>query len=102
MRTFMFINVLPLERTPDGESNKELHSKRVSLFNRQLSSFAQEFSAKHLDVTVLFVDAHQYFSYILDHAAEYGIKNTTGYCADYSKPDIDTNYANYGCLPLNQ
>ncbi len=45
-------------------------------------------------------DTHSYLSGILDNPAQYGIKNTTGYCKHYNAPDIATNYASYGCLPI--
>lgn len=98
----MFLNVPPLERSPRGLKKPALYKRRVSTFNRHLSTFVDAFTAKHSDVTVLFVDSYKYFNYILDHPAEFGIKNTTGYCADNNKSDIDTNYESYGCLPLYQ
>jgi len=45
-------------------------------------------------------DTYSYLSGILDNPSRYGIKNTTSYCPNYNAPDIDTNYAAYGCLPI--
>lgn len=49
---------------------------------------------------MMFFNTHDYLNQILVNPAEYGIKNTTGYCLNYNAPDIDTNYAAYGCLPI--
>jgi phospholipase/lecithinase/hemolysin len=47
-------------------------------------------------------DTYSYLNGILDDPALYGIKNTTGYCKNYDAPDIATNYASYGCLPIQE
>lgn len=47
-------------------------------------------------------DTYTFLSGILDDPAPYGIKNTTGYCPRYDAPDIATNYAAYGCLPIEE
>lgn len=47
-------------------------------------------------------DTHTFLSGVLDNPRPYGIKNTTGYCPNYDAPDIATNYAAYGCLPILQ
>ena len=45
---------------------------------------------------------HSFLNGILDDPASYWIKNTTGYCDRYDSPDIDTNYASYGYLPIRE
>jgi phospholipase/lecithinase/hemolysin len=47
-------------------------------------------------------DTYSFLTGILDNPAPYGIKNTTGYCPNYDAPDIATNYASYGCLPIQE
>jgi phospholipase/lecithinase/hemolysin len=47
-------------------------------------------------------DTYSFLTGILDNPAPYGIKNTTGYCPNYDAPDIATNYAAYGCLPIQE
>jgi phospholipase/lecithinase/hemolysin len=47
-------------------------------------------------------DTYSYLSGILDEPAPYSIKNRTGYCKHYDAPDIATNYAAYGCLPISE
>ena len=47
-------------------------------------------------------DTTTFLNYVLDHPSEYGISNTTGYCAAYDQPDINTDPGKYGCAPLEQ
>ena len=47
-------------------------------------------------------DTYMFLTGVLDDPSKYGIKNTTGYCAHYDAPDIATNYAAYGCLPIEE
>lgn len=98
----MFFNVPPLERSPRGLKKPALWKRRVSAFNTHLSTFIDAFLAGHSDATVVFVDSYKYFNYFLDHPEQLGYKNVTDYCADNAKPDIDTNYKSYGCLPPEQ
>ena len=48
----------------------------------------------------MFFDTCSYLYHILEHPSEYGITNTTDYCSNYDAPDIATNYAAYGCEPI--
>jgi phospholipase/lecithinase/hemolysin len=47
-------------------------------------------------------DTYTFLSGILENPDKYGIKNTTSYCKNYNAPDIGTNYAAYGCLPIEE
>lgn len=61
----------------------------------------KEFKLEHSDANVFTVDTHSLFPYWLEHAKDYGIQNTTGFCPNASAPDINTTYAAYGCMPMN-
>lgn len=71
-------------------------------YNNALYVASQEFSIKHQDIKAMVFDTHSYLSGILDHPDRFGIKNTTGFCEYYDAPDIATNFASYGCLPLSE
>jgi phospholipase/lecithinase/hemolysin len=47
-------------------------------------------------------DTYTYLNSILENPSQYGIKNTIGYCKNYDAPDIGTEYAKYGCLPIEE
>lgn len=47
-------------------------------------------------------DTYAFLAGVLDSPTKYGIKNTTGYCPRYDAPDIASNYAGYGCLPIDE
>jgi phospholipase/lecithinase/hemolysin len=74
----------------------------VHTYNRLISSAASDFSAHHPGSKAMVFDTYSFLSGILDDPAPYGIKNTTGYCLRYDAPDIATNYAAYGCLPIEE
>jgi phospholipase/lecithinase/hemolysin len=74
----------------------------VHEYNSFLSSAATTFSSSHPGTKAMVFDSYTFLSDILDNPAPYGIKNTTGYCLRYDAPDIATNYAAYGCLPIDE
>lgn len=74
----------------------------MAWYNDALRSGAESF-AKRRDVEVRVFDAHARLSGIMDHPGQYGIVNTTGFCAGYDQPDIESNYEDYGCpVPLDE
>jgi phospholipase/lecithinase/hemolysin len=74
----------------------------VHEYNNIISSSASKFSASHPGTNALVFDTYSFLSGILDNPSQYGIKNTTGFCPNYDAPDIATNYAAYGCLPIEE
>jgi phospholipase/lecithinase/hemolysin len=74
----------------------------VHQYNSIIASSASNFSATHPGTKAMVFDTYAFLSGILDNPTPYGIKNTTGYCANYDAPDIATNYAAYGCLPIEK
>lgn len=83
-----------MDRAPSGFSNADSLKKHIARFNQLLSDHTDGFSQSHSDTAVIYFDAHYYFEYYLDHASQYGFTNTTGYCANDTKPA--------GCLPLDE
>lgn len=72
----------------------------VNEYNTALYVASQEFSIKHQDIKSMVFDTHSFLSGILDNPENYGIKNTTDFCPNFDAPDISTNFAAYGCLPI--
>ncbi|TVY59187.1 Acetylesterase, partial [Lachnellula suecica] len=104
-RNFLFMNLPPLERTPANIKPGAVplpNSTMVSTYNALLSTAAQNFSSTHLNTNAMVFDTHTFLSGILDDPSEYGIQNTTGFCARYDAPDIATNYEAYGCLRIGE
>jgi len=102
-RSYLFMGLPPLERTPGNvppNPNPLPNITMVNEYNTALNVAAQEFSIKHQDVHTLFFDTHSFLSGILDDPEKWGIRNTTGFCPNFDAPDIATNFAAYGCLPI--
>ncbi|KAH9218365.1 hypothetical protein DL95DRAFT_489408 [Leptodontidium sp. 2 PMI_412] len=101
-RNFLFMNLPPLERTPGNQvsANPLPSSTMVNQYNSAISAAATTFVASHPGAKAMVFDTYSFLSGILDNPSKYGIKNTTSYCPNYNAPDIDTNYAAYGCLPI--
>jgi phospholipase/lecithinase/hemolysin len=74
----------------------------VHQYNDIIVSHASTFEATHPGTKALVFDTYSYLSNILDNPSAYGIVNTTSYCPEYNAPDIATNYAAYGCLPIEE
>ncbi|KAK2754857.1 hypothetical protein FQN54_006750 [Arachnomyces sp. PD_36] len=107
-RNFMFLSISPLDRTPssleaiaDGEEPSP-STEQLKLWNSVLKEAGEEFGESHPKTTVLSFDAYGALNDIIDHAEEYGIENVSEFCEAYDAPDIDTNYEEYGCLPLSK
>ncbi|KAH8424557.1 SGNH/GDSL hydrolase family protein [Aspergillus melleus] len=103
-RSYLFLNLPPLDRTPSNQAraNPSPNATQVSWFNEALEQHADAFETRHPDTNVLVFDAHGTLSDMMDHPAQYGIVNTTNFCAGYNQPDIDWNYQAYGCpTPLD-
>ncbi|KAI0350372.1 hypothetical protein OH77DRAFT_1431110 [Trametes cingulata] len=87
--TYLFINVPPLERSPDhlGTAIAPTYKQHILDYNAALAAHTTAFAKAHRDVTVLSFDAHSWFNEILDTAAEHGFKNITGFC-ECKDPDF--------------
>jgi phospholipase/lecithinase/hemolysin len=118
-RNFLFMNLPPLERTvPSRLPIHRSHwrnqpgnvksatplpnSTMVHTYNSLIASAASNFSSAHPETKSMVFDTYGFLSGILDNPDKYGIKNTTDYCPRYDAPDITTNYAAYGCLPIQE
>lgn len=104
-RSYLIMNLPPTDRDPSNinSSLKTPNATQVSWYNEALTANAEKFGREKKDVEIRVFDAHAKLSWILDHPAEFGIVNTTGYCAGYDQPDIAWNYEAYGCpTPLDE
>ncbi|KAJ5087520.1 hypothetical protein N7456_011136 [Penicillium angulare] len=104
-RSYLVMNLPPMDRDPSnvGSSLPTPNATQVSWWNEALTGRAEKFGKEKKDVEIRVFDAHERLAWILDHPAEFGIVNTTGYCAGYDQPDIEWNYRAYGCpTPLDE
>lgn len=72
----------------------------VNEYNSIIASSASQFAISHPGTKPMVFDTYSFLSDILENPFEYDIKNTTSFCPNYDAPDIATNYATYGCLPI--
>ncbi|TVY31201.1 Acetylesterase [Lachnellula hyalina] len=104
-RNFLFMNLPPLERTP-GNVKPGItplpNSTMLQTYNTLLSTATSTFATTHPGTKSMLFDTYSFLTSILDNPAPYGITNTTSFCPRYDAPDIETNYAAYGCVPLEQ
>lgn len=103
-KNYLFMNLPPLERTPGNQAsaNPLPNSTMVHEYNSIISSSVTTFASTHPGTKIMIFDTYTFLSGILDNPSAYGIKNTTGYCPRYDALDIATNYAAYGCLPIEE
>ena len=105
--TFLFMLLPPLDRNPANVVNAAKgaplypNTTQIHAYNDALTKGAKAFGRKE-GVKVLVFDTYGFLNGVLDDGARYGLKNTTEFCAQYNAPDIETNYAAYGCLPLKE
>lgn len=78
--TYLFINVPPIDRAPAwlGNARAPFYKQNITEYNAALAAHTAAFAKDHKDVNVLTFDANAWFEKILDNAATYGLKNTTG------------------------
>ncbi|KAI7883859.1 hypothetical protein K492DRAFT_184281 [Lichtheimia hyalospora FSU 10163] len=80
MRSFLVVNVPPMEHAPAHIGNNTI-AKVVKSFNDLLQARVALFNIKHKDdVFIHYFDAHRYFNEYLTNSSGL-FKNTTGYCS---------------------
>lgn len=102
---FLFVNLPPLDRTPGNVLKTEPSPNKAMIgwWDDALEKYSTGFAAEHKEVKTMLFDANTFLNGVLDDASEYGIMNTTGYCAGYLQADVLTNWEQYGCpVPLDQ
>jgi phospholipase/lecithinase/hemolysin len=72
----------------------------VQEYNTQISTSATTFESTHPGTKSMVFDTYAYLSQILEHPAKFSITNTTSFCPRFDAPDIATNFAAYGCSPI--
>lgn len=102
---FLVINLPPLDRTPGNvvRSGGPLPNKTmIDWYDGALQDHSATFQKKYKGSKVMYFDANTFLNGVLDRPSEYGIKNSTGYCAAYDQTFINTDPGMYGCLPLDE
>ena len=91
-RSFVFLNVPPIERSPltvdQGEESVELETAALERFNGLVGELAGAVAEKD-GASVWVYDTYESFSEVLDDPASYpateGLKDTTTFCEEYQK-----------------
>lgn len=99
-KNFLFLNLPPLNLTPGSSINPTL--QQIGWWGDSLAAHVTAFGANNTDVKSMLFDANTFLNGVQQNAASYGIKNATGYCLSYDQPNINTDPASYGCLPLDE
>ncbi|KAF2098701.1 lysophospholipase A [Rhizodiscina lignyota] len=99
---YMVLTLPPMNRRPGlwNSSDPVPSALQIEEWDTALNNSAKNFAAQHEKAEVRVYDAGAFLSGLLDEPDKYGFKITTDFCQAYDQPDIDTNYASYGCLPL--
>jgi len=105
-RSFLFINVPPIDRAPlfieQGAANAAKVKASLADYNSQFKTYIDVFKATHheLDQVVLF-DSNKLFDTLLDNADTLGFVNSTGFCAAYENGTPSQNTIVEGCAPVS-
>jgi len=106
-RSFLFINVPPIDRAPlfieQGASTTEAVKASLADYNSQFARRVAKFKETHkkTDQVVLF-DANKLYTVLLDNADTLGYVNATGYCPAYQNGTPSTTTQVAGCAPVSQ
>lgn len=95
-RNFIFINVVPFDRSPGGKTpklsrlikglqynyrtNSRYLASRIQQWNSLLPTYASNFQSTHPNATVAVYDLHSLFNHVLDNYSQYGFKDNTSWC----------------------
>ncbi|KAK2615502.1 hypothetical protein N8I77_002252 [Diaporthe amygdali] len=96
---FLFINLPPLDRTPGNAktASPSPNETMIGWWGDTLQQYSDDFSKQNAGTTTMVFDANTFLNGVLDSASEYGITNTTDYCAGYLYADVLTDWEKYGC-----
>lgn len=105
-KNFLFLNLPPLDRTPSNL----LRAPAVRTPNATMVDWWNEILAektKRLDqeegVKAMLWDANAFLNGVLDDPGNYGVLNTTNYCAGYLQADVLADPGKYGCpVPVSE
>jgi phospholipase/lecithinase/hemolysin len=104
-RNFLVMELPPLNRTPPNlvrAAGPLPNATMIEWYDQALQNHSKAFEESNEDAKVMVFPTTEFLNYVLDHGAQYGYKNTTGYCASYDQPYINTDPGMYGCLPLEE
>lgn len=61
---------------------------QITTYNQAMYMAINNFTSTHPQIATRTFDTYGFLSKVLEDPGHYGIKNTTGWCADYDAPDI--------------
>lgn len=89
-RDFVYINVVPFDRAPQGTSSPNPKvttgnttpdlGSRISQWNSLLPQYANNFLSQHSNISVAVYDLHTLFETVLNNPTKYGFKDATSGC----------------------
>ncbi|KAK4561754.1 hypothetical protein LTR86_004433 [Recurvomyces mirabilis] len=104
-KNFLIMLLPPLNRSPPNlvrAAGPLPNTTMITWYNDALTTHARAFQTRHPGSKALLFDTTTFLNHVLDNPAEYGIQNTTGYCAGYDQPDIEQDPGKYGCEGLEK
>ncbi|CUA70100.1 hypothetical protein RSOLAG22IIIB_00446 [Rhizoctonia solani] len=105
-RSFLFLNVPPLERAPlfieQGAATVKSIMASTDDFNKQLAQRVKQFQKTYKGLgQVTIYDAHKMFNVQLDNAEVLGFVNSTGYNTAYQNGTPGSTYQVAGSKPVS-
>ena len=104
-KNFLFMNLPPLNRTPGNVMRAAGPLPNITMidwYDEAIANHSAAFGQAHSDLKSMVFDANTFLNQVMDKHDQYGIMNITGYCASYDQPYINSDPAQYGCLPLSE
>ncbi|THY96977.1 lysophospholipase A [Aureobasidium pullulans] len=103
-RNFLVMNLAPLDKTPKNVLKRRPlpNTNMVNQFNSILANQATAFQKKNADSNIALFDTNTFLNGVLKNPGQYGIKNTTGFCAAWNQPNVVANAGQYGCQPMEE
>ena len=88
-RNFLFVDVPPLERSPqivaEGADSVEKVRLALASYNSKLFQRVTALGRRRKDVSAKLFSSSTVFTEVLNHATKYGFANSTAFCTAYQK-----------------
>jgi len=104
-KNFLFLGLPPLDKTPGNlvSPNPLPNRTMIDSWDGSITSHAEALHANHADTNVVVFDTYEALQGILDSPAEFGIVNTTSFCAAAPLIVTDTEETPAGCaVPVKE
>lgn len=96
---FLFVNLPPLDRTPANlaRTHPLPNKTQIGWWDESLRKHSERFAEQNAGVTTMLYDVNTFLNGVLDNPSEYGVENTTNFCAGYLYADVLYDWDKYNC-----